>query len=123
MDVVMSLKRKYFEKIMNGEKTVEIRKTGAKEPVDRVFFHVSGTEGVSGAARIRGVHRMLGASAAFLRNACVTAAELEAYRKGGDFYGWTLADPEQFEKPYALEAFGLKRAPQSWVYAMMEAEA
>ena len=45
--------------------------------------------------------------------ACLTEAETLAY---GGRYGWFIEDLEIYERPKPLEAFGLKRPPQSWCY-------
>lgn len=31
-------------------------------------------------------------------------------------YGWEVSTVKEYEKPMALEALGIKRAPQSWQY-------
>lgn len=117
MDVILSIKRRHFENVMDGLKIVEIRLTAPKEHVERVFFHVSGVSGISGMARIKSINKLFGASTAFLQNACITAEELEAYRKDKPFYGWMLTEPERFPAAIPLKEFGWERAPQSWGYA------
>lgn len=41
--------------------------------------------------------------------------EFEAYVGERDFAAWDIVSPRRYAEPVPLAAFGLKRAPQSWM--------
>ena len=51
-----------------------------------------------------------------LYETCLTVAQMRAYLKGKTGYGWHISDLAIYDRPVPLEAFGLKRPPQSWRY-------
>lgn len=48
----------------------------------------------------------------------VSAHDIHNYAAGSrnKVYGWEVSTVKEYEKPMALEALGIKRAPQSWQY-------
>lgn len=90
--VILSLHQKWWQKMAAGEKVLELRKTKpqCKAPF-RVLVYVTGGVG------IHDIHNYAAGS----RN---------------KVYGWEVSTVKEYEKPMALEALGIKRAPQSWQY-------
>ena len=120
--VLMSMKREWWEKILSGEKRLEIRKTaptgGAGEPEPwplLVLVYVSGTGAVQGQFLCNGwvktnlLRYLAGAS-------CVPEADLEKYAAGKSLCGWIVSAPEAYDTPSPLAEFGLERPPMSWQY-------
>lgn len=117
--VIMSMKPKWWEKILTGEKLLEIRKThpqseGLYWPIT-VLVYVSGTGAVQGQficpgeASEHSPHDLAGPS-------CVPVKDLIRYAKGKRLSGWIIKDPEKYDTPSPLAEFGLNRPPMSWQY-------
>lgn len=118
--VLMSIKPEWWEKILAGEKDLEIRKTapagGAEVPWPlRVLVYVSGTGAVLGQFTCPGWTRT-NFMPHLSRRACVPTEDLERYAAGKQLYGWMVEEPEAFQKPCGLEEYGLRRPPVSWQY-------
>ena len=120
--VLMSIKPQWWEKILSGEKTLEIRKTaptgGAGEPAPwplLVLVYVSGTKGIQGQFLCPGYVKTN-----FLphleKRSCVSLEALEEYAAGKSLCGWGIENPEKFDEPSPLAEFGLDRPPMSWRY-------
>lgn len=127
--VLMSMKPEWWEKILAGGKTLEIRKTHPQNerlewPVT-VLVYVSGTGAVQGQflcpgeVSYRTMQDLEGMS-------CVPREDLLKYAKGRRLSGWIVRSPEKFDAPSPLAEFGLDRPPMSWQYVEipdgMEAE-
>ena len=134
--VLMSLKPKWIELILNGAKTKEVRK---RAPLLRQPFKVylyctkdeetwmAGVKGKYQSYQMNGMvcgevtcvsiteyNRPFGNS---ICGTCLTAKELYEYAGPNDTLSYmALENPIAYEKPIPLSAFGLKRAPQSWQY-------
>ena len=134
--VMMSLKPKWIELILNGAKTKEVRK---RRPLLRQPFKVylyctkdeeawmAGVKGKYQSYQMNGMvcgevtcvsiteyNRPFGNS---IYGTCLTAKELYEYAGSNDTLSYmALENPIAYEKPIPLSAFGLKRAPQSWQY-------
>lgn len=117
--VLMSIKPEWWEKILAGEKTIEIRKTHPKSeelywPIT-VLVYVSGTGTVQGQFTCPGEasehspHDLAGPS-------CVPAKDLYRYARGRRLSGWIIKNPEKFDEPARLAELGLERPPMSWCY-------
>lgn len=135
--VVISVKKKWIDKIFSGEKTIEIRKTVPMiaPPFTCYIYCVKDGGGESG-GKIVGkficeeIDRFTFKKGEFsptkkpiLENACVSAEELKDYIKTRRYgYALYIENPEKFEKPMALHEFNeigktkLNVAPQSWCY-------
>lgn len=120
--VLMSMKSKWWEKILSGEKSLEIRKTapegGAGEPEPwplLVLVYVSGTGGVQGQFWCNGWVRT-NLLSYFVERSCVPLHDLEEYAGGKSLCGWIVKDPEKYDEPSPLAEFGLSRPPMSWQY-------
>ncbi len=120
--VLMSIKPEWWEKILSGEKDLEIRKTaphgGAGEPEPwplTVLVYVSGTGCVLGQFLCPGwVKTNLWEYLA--SRSCVTVVDLKKYAAGKQLVAWKVDEPEAFEEPHPLAEFGLTRPPMSWQY-------
>lgn len=128
-DVIFSIKPKYADRIMEGVKTVELRRRFANEaPIGaRAFIYSSGpTKAMLGYATIADVRRLRVDEIwkEYADEASVSQAEFDAYFDGLTHgYVITLRDPRRFKKSasisYLRERFGF-RAPQSYRYAGIE---
>lgn len=120
--VLMSMKPQWWEKILAGEKLLEIRKSapkgGAGEPEPwplLVLVYVSGTGAVQGQFSCEGWVKTNYLQ--FLeRLSCVPLEDLEKYAggPGKKLCGWVIKSAEKFDTPSPLAEFGLDRPPMSW---------
>lgn len=122
--VLMSMKPKWWEKILAGEKPLEIRKTapkgGAGQPEPwplLVLVYVSGTGAVQGQFLCHGWVKT-NYMPYLEKLSCVPLADLVRYAggPGKSLYGWIAKDPEKYDTPSPLAEFGLTRPPMSWQY-------
>ena len=102
--VLLSIKPEWWEKILAGEKDLEIRKTAPRDGAGGpdpwpllVLAYVSGTGAVLGQ---------------FLCMGWVKSK----YAGGKSLYGWIVGEAEEYETPSPLAEFGLTRPPMSWQY-------
>ena len=117
--VLMSMKPEWWEKILSGEKMLEIRKTHPRSeelywPIT-VLVYVSGTGNVQGQFMCPGEasenspHDLAEAS-------CVPEKDLYQYARGRRLSGWIVKEPEKYDTPRTLAEFGLNAPPVSWQY-------
>lgn len=101
-----------------GEKVLELRKTKpqCKAPF-RVLVYVTGGVGIVGEFICPEVLEIKNFEEAE-RKSKVPAHDIHNYAAGSrnKVYGWEVSTVKEYEKPMALEALGIKRAPQSWQY-------
>ena len=143
--ILISIRPEFVAKILNGEKTIEIRKTAPKcdLPIDVYIYCTKGDyigrisnkyvgkvvakftlceiENIGKYAysfKDRRFYELLG-------RACLTPEDLAEYAKitryefeknGMGLYAWHISDLQIFDKPKDLSEFGLAKAPQSWQY-------
>lgn len=120
--VLASVKPEWWEKILSGEKTLEIRKSAPQNKDGRAFrwplivlVYVSGTGAVQGEFTCPGwVQTNLLEMLVF--GSGVKLEDLQAYAKGGSLYGWLVEKPKKYYIPHTLEDFGVKKPPMSWQY-------
>ena len=117
--VLLSIKPEWWEKILSGEKTIEIRKTHPRKddiewPVT-VLVYVSGTGAVQGQFRCPGevTYRHI---RDLSEMSCVPREDLLKYAHGRRLSGWIVREPEKYDTPSPLAEFGLTRPPMSWQY-------
>ena len=130
--VMLSLRPQWCEKIFNGSKTIEGRKSrpsidmpfkvyvyqtkhkGGKAIVSEVLNSVYGGGKVIGSfvcdrideytfSNYEARYRINDVDIA---KTCLTHPELIAYGKGKPLYGWHITEPKLFDKPRALSEFG-----------------
>lgn len=130
--VLMSMKPEWWEKILAGDKVLEIRKTHPqnKNHADlewplTVLVYVSGTGAVQGQFLCPG-YTETNFMPYLEKLSCVPLADLKEYAGGKCLSGWIVRSPEKFDAPSPLAEFGLDRPPMSWQYVEipdeMEAE-
>ena len=120
--ILESVKPEWWEKILAGDKGLEIRKSAPQSKAGRrftwpltVLVYVSGTGTIQGQFTCPGwiktnLLEML------VDQSCVPLEDLRAYAKGGSLYGWMVQNPEKFDEPAQLAELGLERPPMSWCY-------
>lgn len=130
--VLMSMKPEWWEKILAGDKVLEIRKTHpqSKNHADlewplTVLVYVSGAGAVQGQFLCPG-YTETNFMPYLEKLSCVPLADLKEYAGGKCLSGWIVRSPEKFDAPSHLAEFGLDRPPMSWQYVEipdeMEAE-
>lgn len=136
-EILISIQSQWVEKILNGEKTIEIRKTMPKcELPVKVYIYCSKNKGrkelrflnsgyglngkVVAEFTLNKINKLDGADAETEKNTCLTMGELFDYAKGKLLYAWHINDLKIYSKPKQLADFGLKKAPQSWKYVNKE---
>lgn len=132
-DVIISIKPEWVEKIISGEKTIELRKNAPLDPTPfRCFIYVTkdfkpnrpysaklwASRGkVIGEANVvkditthsLGYYKQCG-------NDFLSDREREDYLGGKVGHGWLLRNVKVYDTPRPLSDFYLDRAPQSWCY-------
>ena len=140
--VMLSIRPKWVEKIVSGEKTIEVRKTRPNLPTPfKAYIYCS--QG-NDARRLRGswgkvigeftcdrIYELAPLNHApddVEKQACLTREEIVNYLKGTG-YGWHVSDLRIYDPPKELSEFtglrntrfgaapyDIKRPPQSWCY-------
>lgn len=122
--VLMSMKPEWWEKILAGEKDLEIRKTaptgGAGEPEPwplLVLVYVSGTGAVQGQFYCHGYIKT-NLLAGIHQRACLPLSDLVDYAggPGRSVCAWTVKNPKKYTTHRHLVELGLERPPMSWQY-------
>lgn len=137
--VLMSLKPKWIELILNGTKTMEVRKRAPllRQPF-KVYLYCTKPNpnnpdellGINSGNRTYKANGYVVGEATCVSitdygrpfgnctyGTCLTAKELYEYAGPNDMLSYmALENPITYEKPIPLSSFGLKRAPQSWQY-------
>lgn len=114
--VLISLKPEWWELIRTHRKTLEIRRTrpqGVGLPV-RVIVYVSKPVGKIVGEWLTGHFIRAENVGGLVRRSLVPLDDLIAYAKGQPVYGWTIADPVEYDTPMELSALGMDKPPQSW---------
>ena len=129
--ILMSIQPKWVEKIINGEKTIEVRKTAPKEVPFKVYVYCTGVKNLNLTEYIK-IFRATGgaidywhgkvvaefvcdkvdtipvdseAFAAISKPACLTIDELIEYCSGKDMYGLHISALKVYDKPRELGEF------------------
>lgn len=143
--VLISIRPKWCEKIMNGKKTIEVRKTAPKKvPFKCYIYMTQGTykdlglysEGIY-QNRMKAIGeficdkvieweylpdyvfpslRMYYIPVDYGEKTCLSYREIEEYGKGKTLYGWHISDLKIYDKPLFLSELGLTRPPQSYMF-------
>ena len=117
--VLISIRPKWTEKIANGEKTIEVRKTAPQEvPFKAYIYCTYGNPKENYALRKQG--KVIGE---FICNnaseldyvyywnngyefaTCLTYRQVADYGKGKTLYGWHISDLKIYDKPKELSEF------------------
>ena len=122
MNIILSIKPKWAEKIYSGEKTIEWRKNCPKVDVSRVFLYETAPVcKITGFFFLNGI---FGANSKSIdldkyrwEDGCVPLEDLQKYQGKNNFiFGWIAGKAVKIQTPKILGDFGLKRPPQSWCY-------
>lgn len=131
--VLISIRPKWCQKIMSGQKTIEVRKTRPKlNPPFKCYIYQTGQGGVIGEFVCREFISINGAeriTSDIARDTCLAPFEIHQYLSAGAGYGWRISDLKIYDTPRELSEFtGLRetrfgaepvpitRPPQSWCY-------
>lgn len=133
--ILMSIRPEWTEKIFAWEKMIEVRRTAPHIENERQFpmkvyvYETKGTKANPGAGAVIGeftcpwVHRMNVERLRrdpllydqFREKCGMGESEVEDYVGKRDFAAWEIVSRWRYDEPVPLAAFGLKRAPQSWM--------
>jgi len=146
--ILISIRPEWVAKILNGEKTIEIRKSAPKcdLPIDVYIYCTKGDKNylmlrnivndpftlingkVVGKFRLKRIDCLRfgwehnpyfsGIGSA----TCLSVKETKSYLGGKTGYLWHISDLEIFDEPIPLAALGAESAPQSWVYIESDRE-
>lgn len=134
--VLISIRPEWCEKIINGRKTIEVRKTHPKMDTPfKCYIYKCGNGKVIGEFLCDQIieDRTYGHNEEFYRAACMSAYDAAAYAMQSPMYGWHISDLRVYDHPRDLWEFtGLRetkfglapgpitRPPQSWRYVEEE---
>ena len=134
--VLIRIRPEWCEKIINGRKTIEVRKTRPKmNPPFKCYIYKCGNGKVIGEFLCDEIieDRTYGHNEEFYRAACMSAYDAAAYAMQSPMYGWHISDLRVYDHPRDLWEFtGLRqtrfgwepvpitRPPQSWRYVEEE---
>ena len=120
MKIVISINPEHVQNILNGTKKYEYRTKAAKSDVNKIIiYETTPTKRIVAEAEIVEVLMMQPEE---LWNETrdksgITKKFFDSYFKGRKVaYAYKLGKVRQYEEPKTLQEFGLKCAPQSFVY-------
>lgn len=118
--ILISINPEYVEKIISGEKKYEYRTKAAKKDVDKIIiYETTPVKKVVAAAEILDVLIMRPNELWELTKAQagITKSFFMSYFKGKKVaYAYKIGRVTVYRRPMELAAFGVKSAPQSFVY-------
>lgn len=128
--ILLSLHQKWWDKILTGEKVLEIRKTHPSEKYSKykVIVYVTGGVGVVGEficdefLKVRTIPDFplfVGVDNLHLyESSCLTKGDLQKYSKGSPkpLWAWHISHVKDYGFPRPLSEYGIKRPPMSWMY-------
>ena len=138
--VLISIRPGWCQKIMEGQKTIEVRKTRPKmNPPFKCYIYKCGNGKVIGEFTCNRVTNLFSNSRFWLDeddvlHTCLSAAEMRKYANGAHgLYGWHISDLRVYDHPrdlweftglretkYGLAPGPITRPPQSWRYVEEE---
>lgn len=118
--VLISIRPKWCEKIANGQKTIEVRKTRPKinQPF-RCYIYQTGKGGVIGEFVCDEIFDLSWGAripSDIARGACLEPVEIHEYLGTGAGCGWHISNLKIYDTPRELREFGVNRPFQSWGY-------
>lgn len=137
--VLISIRPKWCEKIADGEKTTEVRKTRPKlETPFRGYIYKCGNGKVTGEFVCDRIDTIFPATEPYgiydidddyVFQTCLENGALWDYGRGGRLYGWHISNLKIYDHPrnlwefivlrktkYGLAPVPITRPPQSWQY-------
>ena len=138
--VLISIRPEWCEKIMSGQKTIEVRKTRPKmNPPFKCYIYKCGNGKVNGEFVCDEIISIDGAGripSDIARPTCLEPAELHQYLGAAVGYGWHISNLRIYDTPRELREFyavpnevevalkaktkPITRPPQSWRYVEEE---
>ena len=106
--VLISIRPKWCEKIINGQKTIEVRKTRPKmNPPFKCYIYKCGNGKVVGEFLCDQIieDRTYGHNEEFYRAACMSAYDAAAYAMQSPMYGWHISNLKIYDTPKELIEF------------------
>ncbi len=120
VQILLSIKPEFVARIFDGVKKFEFRKTVASRDIDTIVIYSSApVMQVVGEVRVHGI---LGGAPDDLWQKTKSAAGItreffDYYFAGRDMaYAYVLGDVVRYDVPKTLSDFGLRAAPQGFVY-------
>lgn len=120
MKIILSIKPKYTEKILNWEKLYELRKVFAKKQINKVIIYES-----SPISKIVGefeIEKVLYESLERLWDitkdfSCVDKGFFEKYFKWKEYwYAIKIKNPKRYKKSKLITDYWMKRPPQNYAF-------
>ena len=116
LKILLSVRPKWMEMILDGRKTLEYRRTMPRPHYDVTEAWFYETAPVCMVVAHAYVSVWCG-DVFDEHKGCLARDEYDSYFKGAECaYGLHIVRLDKFEPPYRLECLGLKRPPQSWMY-------
>lgn len=132
--VVLSIHKNFLDKILAGEKTIEVRRSFPKKlplPFTILFYETGnggGTKRIRAKATCNGFdllhiadfqREQMETLKAFSQKSCLSHAALSEYiGQRQVLFGWRLENIVPLDSD--LDEVGVRRAPQSWCYTYIE---
>lgn len=126
--ILLSLSLKWWEKIVAGEKVIEVRKTKPSDinPGDRVrvIVYVTGGLGVAGEFCVQDFVKINVFPKPFCNSwmdickcSCLSVKELQDYTGTKEYlWGWVVSNVKDYHNFKKLSEYGIFKPPQSWMY-------
>jgi predicted transcriptional regulator len=122
-EILLSIHPEWLRKIIDGEKTVELRKSRPNDDLPfpfKVYFYETraGRGAVVGECQCYFIEKAKKPpyNYGIVQGSGLWADAIAEYAKGKPVYGWYLAKAVEYKFSKPLSNFGLKKAPQSWCY-------
>lgn len=118
--MLLSIKPKYVEAIFQGKKQYEFRKTKCRKDINKIVFYASSpTKSVVGEAEIdeilENTPKLIWEQTK--KTAGISKKFFNEYYKGKDTaVAYKLKNITIYDEPRVLSEYGVKQAPQSYVY-------
>ena len=106
--VLISIRPEWCEKIISGEKTIEVRKTRPKlNPPFKCYIYKCGNGKIIGEFLCDQIieDRTYGHNEEFYRAACMSAYDAAAYAMQSPMYGWHISNLKIYDTPRELDDF------------------
>lgn len=117
--IIMSIRRGWWEDIAAGRKTDELRVSAPRFPICEeplfVEVYVPERKGVCGSFYCRKI-RTEDPSEELEKTSLVPLGFQQSYAKKRKLKVWHVEHVQTYEKPKPLSEYGLTRPPQSWGY-------
>ena len=106
--VLISIRSEWCQKIVSGQKTIEVRRTRPKmNPPFKCYIYKCGSGKVIGEFLCNKIieDRTYGHNEEFYRAACMSACDVAAYAMQSPMYGWHISNLKIYDTPKDLNEF------------------